>query len=63
MSDLGYTYYLIEVIEDLEAERDKLREAAQAVVDFTGYAPEAQRIDVWNMRIAKLNAALVETEK
>ena len=63
LADLGQAQDALEAQKKAEAERDKLNEAAQAVVDFTGYAPEAQRVDVWNMRIAKLNAALGEAEK
>ena len=44
--------------EALSARVEELDAALRGLVDFTNYAPEAQRVDVWHMRLAKARALL-----
>jgi len=47
-----------ESARQLHARVKELEAALRGLVDFTDYVPEAQRLDVWHMRLAKARSAL-----
>jgi len=51
---------MAEHIKRLEAENERLQKAAKELVEFVDYPAEAQRPDVWRLRVNALRRALEE---